>query len=87
MENKLKRYKQREMYTQNNGRFTAVWSYATLIGYIDTQTNTFYTWGYRRYSRTTSRQITQLIREQNLRLVQKDEQTIRQLIKDMEENL
>ena len=87
MANDLKRYKQREMYTRNNGRFTAVLSYATLIGYIDTRTNTFYTWGYRRYSTTTSKQITMLIREQNLRLVQKDEQTIRQLIKHMEEHL
>ena len=85
MINKLQRYKRREMYLHNNGRFTAVWSYATLIGYIDTRTNTFYTWGYRRYSTTTSKQITMLIREQNLRLVQKDEKTILSMIYDLQE--
>ena len=67
----LKRYKHREMYIEaTSERFRGVWSYYTLIGYIDAKTQTFYSWGYRRYSSTTSKQITMLIREQNLRLVQ-----------------
>ena len=35
-------------------------SYDTVIGYIDTIRSLFVTWGYRKYSATTTRHITQI---------------------------
>lgn len=66
------RYKHRNMYIENTpsiGDLYGVASYSTLIGYIDWENRIFLTWGYSRYSVTTSRQITQLCREQHLHRV------------------
>lgn len=45
-------------------RIREVWSYTTLIGYLSG--NKFAEWGYGRYSRTTSKQITQFVNENHL---------------------
>lgn len=59
----FKRYKNRNMYIQDIDDVCAVVSYETLIGYLFTKTKIFATWGYSRYSTTTSKQITQLCHE------------------------
>lgn len=66
MTSTLKRYKQRNMWIENDCNPSGVWSYNTYIGVIDWDEMVFYTWGYHRYSTTTSKQITMLCREQHL---------------------
>ena len=63
---KYKRVHSREMWIQENCQRSYVYSYETLIGFVDWQNKIFYTWGYRRYSTTTSKQITQLCNECHL---------------------
>lgn len=78
----FKRYKQRNMWIETKGKIRAVFSYDTHIGYIFDNTNTFVTWGYSRYSSTTSKQITQLCHEQSLKRVDINEDyNINDLIK------
>lgn len=66
-------YKSRNMYisdlyyVQDNG-FRVVMSYDTIIGFISEVDNTFITWGYSEYSTTTSKQITMLCNEQDLKI-------------------
>ena len=54
------RFMSKEMWIELESDFPGVYSYKTRIGFIDWQNKLLYTWGYRRYSRTTSKQITQL---------------------------
>lgn len=71
---KLLRYKSRNMYIGEERGIRPVFSYDTLIGYLDDFLGNFYTWGYGVYSRTTSKQITQLAHETGYRLVKCTEQ-------------
>ena len=65
----MTQYKSRNMYISNTYKnFRIVISYNTIIGFINEVNNTFITWGYSEYSCTTSKQITQLCYEQNLKL-------------------
>lgn len=66
---KLLRYKSRNMYIGNEYGIRPVYSYDTLIGYLDDYNKKFYTWGYGAYSVTTSKQITMLARETGYKLV------------------
>lgn len=73
-------YRTRNMYTQRYNYairnkhdivltrlyLFAVYSYTTLIGYADLNSHRFYTWGYGRYSKTTSKQITMFCNELSL---------------------
>lgn len=67
---KYKRVHYREMWLQESSQLSYVYSYKTLIGFVNWQNKTFYTWGYGRYSKTTSKQITQLCNE--FKLTRKD---------------
>lgn len=79
---KLTQYKHRNMYfgEEDLAGFTPVWSYSTLIGYISKYHNTFYTWGYGRYSRTTTKQITMLCHEKRLELVHASQEQCERLL-------
>ena len=77
----MKQYKKRNMYLNDlNEEFIEVYSYDTLIGYIDKFDKRFYTWGYGAYSVTTSKQITMLVREQHLTLIKGRKREICDLI-------
>ena len=63
----LIRYKHRNMWLEDtDSNLQWVYSYDTPIGIIDWDEMVFHTWGYHRYSTTTSKQITMLCREQHL---------------------
>lgn len=69
-------YKSRQMYlsnvfTFNNHKIKVVRSYNTYIGFIVDNT-ILITWGYRQYSCTTSKQITQLCNEEQLHIKKVD---------------
>lgn len=64
-----KQYKRREMYIVPGYPISVVFSYKTYIGWIDYEKAKFYTFGYGRYSTTTSKQITMLCREKRLERV------------------
>lgn len=72
---RMSQYKSRNMYISDSyntydNSFRIVISYNTIIGFISEVDNTFITWGYGEYSCTTSKQITMLCNEQNLKLVE-----------------
>lgn len=63
-------YKARNMYISepfylNYNWYRVVMSYDTIIGFLSMKDSKFITWGYSKYSCTTSKQITQLCNEQN----------------------
>ena len=49
-----------------NANVLKVVSYDTIIGYIDKTRSLFITWGYRKYSATTTRHITHICKEYSL---------------------
>lgn len=54
------RFRYKNLWIELESDFPIVYSYDTKIGFIDWQNHIFKTWGYRRYSSTTSKQITAL---------------------------
>lgn len=76
---KLLRYKSRNMYIGEECGIRPVYSYDTLIGYLDDYLENFYTWGYGYYSPTTSKQITMLAREMGYTLIKCTEEEARLL--------
>lgn len=65
-------HKSRQMFIgsafyYNKHDINLVMSYDTIIGYI-VDSKVLITWGYRTYSRTTSKQITQLLDDYDLRI-------------------
>ena len=66
---KYKRVKSRDCWIEENATRSNVYSYNTLIGFVNWQDKTFHTWGYGAYSRTTSKQITQLCNEYKLKRI------------------
>lgn len=57
---KFARFDNKNLWLQIGSTSPIVYSYDTEIGYIDFKNGVFNTWGYGRYSSTTSKQITQL---------------------------
>lgn len=69
----MTRYKSRNMYISepfylDHNWYRIVMSYNTIIGFLSMSDNKFITWGYREYSCTTSKQITQLCYEQKYKI-------------------
>ena len=52
------RFQDKNMWIEMESDFPFVYSYDTKIGFIDRQNGVFKTWGYGKYSSTTSKQIT-----------------------------
>lgn len=63
---KYYRYCYRNMWIEYDYACSRVYSYDTFIGLLDWQKKVFKTWGYGRYSSTTSKQITMLCHELDL---------------------
>lgn len=62
------RFKSQNLWLEIESDNSRVYSYKTYIGFIDWQNHIFNTWGYKRYSRTTSKQITTLCKYYGLKL-------------------
>lgn len=71
-EYKFTQHKSRQMFisnifTYNNHDINIIMSYDTIIGFV-VDSKTLITWGYSEYSSTTSKQITQLLYDYDLRM-------------------
>ena len=60
------RFRHCDLWIETETDTPKVYSYDTLIGYIDFIDKSFFTWGYGTYSRTTSKQITTLCNTYNI---------------------